>query len=346
MGPLAPLRRIAQPFGLVTPWIRIRPYTVRVKADDGSRDPPRTKAKPQHRILSTLNSALIRPSDHVDLSDRTSISVGFDTESREGESASFEYIRRGLNPHPFPPGAAGFLYYHKHPHAAPLEGSIRLRVTDDSSPSSFSHGQDLCLPSGFPWQLIMPQIACRVRYQKLGAQLVRENLATSAQLLQCIALYRNARLIHPTATLFRLDQEFPVDFSGTVHLTAVGKVRHMIRLSMIFKAHAVKGTRSVFFAPWTGSAIVRFEASTNPAHAGRRVVHLRIVKILTPVTRVQKGHSGRVLQPQEGELLTVTYYSDPPAPWGYDIDHMKTFTAVALRDLWDHSPHSTPTSPT
>ncbi|KAJ7660752.1 hypothetical protein DFH06DRAFT_1400094, partial [Mycena polygramma] len=344
--PLTPLRRIAQPFGLVTPWIRIRSYSVRVEADGGSQDPPRNKAKAQHRILSTLNSALIQPSDHVDLSDRMSISIGFEAESREGKSSSFEYVRRGLNPRPFPHGTTGFLYYHKPPHATPLEGSIRLRVTDDASPSSFSRGQDLCLPSGFPWQLILPQIACRPPYQKLGAQLVRENLATPAQLSQCLALFRNARLIHPTATLFRLDQEFPVAFSGTVHLTAVGTVRHMIRLSMIFKAHTAKRTRSVFFAPWTGFAIVRFEASTNPAHAGRRVVHLHIVKILTPVTCVQKGYSGRVLQPQEGELLTVTHYSDPPAPWGYDIDRMRTFSAVALRDLWDHSPHSIPASPT
>ncbi|KAJ7660822.1 hypothetical protein DFH06DRAFT_380232 [Mycena polygramma] len=260
LRPLTPLRRVAQPFVLVAPWIRIRLYSVRVEADDGSRDPPRTKAKAQTRILSTLNPALIQPSDHVDLSNRMSISIRFQAESR-GKSASFEYIRRGLNPRPFPRGATGFLYYHRHPHAAPLEGSIRLRVTDDARPSSFSHGQDLCLPSGFPWQLILPQIACRSPYKNLGVQLVRENLATPAQLSQCIALFHD-RLIYSSATLFRLDQEFPVAFSGTVNLTAVGEALHKIRLTGIFRVYR-KGLDKILWFPWTGSAVVRLERSAR-----------------------------------------------------------------------------------
>ncbi|KAJ7649425.1 hypothetical protein DFH06DRAFT_1475811 [Mycena polygramma] len=312
LRPLTPLRRVAQPFVLVAPWIRIRLYSVRVEADDGSRDPPRTKAKAQTRILSTLNPALIQPSDHVDLSNRMSISIRFQAESR-GKSASFEYIRRGLNPRPFPRGATGFLYYHRHPHAAPLEGSIRLRVTDDARPSSFSHGQDLCLPSGFPWQLILPQIACRSPYKNLGVQLVRENLATPAQLSQCIALFHD-RLIYPSATLFRLDQEFPVAFSGTVNLTAVGEALHKIRLTGIFRVYR-KGLDKILWFPWT--ALQSSDWSAQPEHAGRRVVHLRILKMTTPVT-LSNTRTERIVNPEEGQLL-----SKP--------------NAVALRGLWDQT---------
>ncbi|KAJ6566755.1 hypothetical protein B0H19DRAFT_713692, partial [Mycena capillaripes] len=58
---------------------------------------------------------------------------------------------------PFPPQSSGFLYYHKNPSALPMEGSVRLRVTPDKEPSSFSRGQDLLIPSGCPWQIILPQ---------------------------------------------------------------------------------------------------------------------------------------------------------------------------------------------
>jgi hypothetical protein len=60
-----------------------------------------------------------------------------------------------------------------------LEGGVRFRVASDKAPSSFDHGHDLLLPSGLPWQIILPQVAC---YKNLAAtrdQLLKEHLVTS-----------------------------------------------------------------------------------------------------------------------------------------------------------------------
>jgi hypothetical protein len=85
----------------------------------------------------------------------------------------------------------------------------------------------------------------------------------------------------------------------------------------------------------SGSAIVRFEPSTSPEYAGRRIVHLRIVKLLTPVSSVVDGNPRRfVVKPEEGEL--VAHFRDgEPHVWAYNIDDTGK-VAAALRTLWDN----------
>ncbi|KAJ7458473.1 hypothetical protein FB451DRAFT_1406245 [Mycena latifolia] len=89
------------------------------------------------------------------------------------------------------------------------------------------------------------------------------------------------------------------------------------------------------------SAIARFERSTRPEHVGRRILHLRIVKIVTPVagTVHLKTHRPRIVRPEEGQLFTVSNYGHPPEPWRFDIDNDRPGfkPAAALRALWDAS---------
>ncbi|KAF8143427.1 hypothetical protein K438DRAFT_1783727 [Mycena galopus ATCC 62051] len=87
---------------------------------------------------------------------------------------------------PFPPQSIGFLFYYRDPDAAPLEGSIRFRVVPQNTPTTFHDGHDLLLPSGRPWQITLPQIACRAQYARIRAQLLQEKLATAEQLAQCL----------------------------------------------------------------------------------------------------------------------------------------------------------------
>ncbi|KAJ7708157.1 hypothetical protein B0H17DRAFT_1031823, partial [Mycena rosella] len=106
-------------------------------------------------------------------------------------------------------------------------------------------------------------------------------------------------------------------------------------MTNLFK-NQTRGAKGYF--PWTGSGIARFERSTLSEHAGRRMLNLRIIKILQPVTCTVDARScdGRVMRPEEGQLFTVRSYGGPPEPWAYDIDK-ENKSAAALRVLWDNS---------
>ncbi|KAJ7890383.1 hypothetical protein B0H13DRAFT_2040375 [Mycena leptocephala] len=219
---------------------------------------------------------------------------------------------------PFPEHSEGFLYYHHDPHTTPLEGSIRLRVTSDRAPS-------------IPWQIIMPQLACCKTYKAIRDRLLDESLVTPAELERCRAIFANGRRLTPSLIIFRLNQEFPVNFSAYLFtLTAVGEVLHTIKIGSVFTTTL----DDVLIFPWTGSALVHFEPSTLPKYAGRRVIHMRIVKLVNPVACTVQNYKGRILRPEEGELLTISLRGGPSEPWAYDIDS-KTKLAAGLRALWD-----------
>jgi hypothetical protein len=82
-----------------------------------------------------------------------------------------------------------------------------------------------------------------------------------------------------------------------------------------------------------GPALARFEPSTSPEHAGRRVVHLRIVKLVRPVTSRIMGYSGGFPKPEEGQLLVR---DGALTPWAYDLD-IESVAATAFRVLWDNA---------
>ncbi|KAF7334988.1 hypothetical protein MVEN_02249000 [Mycena venus] len=284
------------------------------------------------RLISTLNPALLVSSDYIDLSHLSRKIIGF-PKSRRDTLAEFRYeqTRNGVCI-PFPPQTAGFLYYYRDRGAAPLEGGVRFRVTSNNTPSSFHRGHDLPSPSGIPWEINLPQIAGRSSYSRIRDQLLKENIVTPEHLAQCHAIFGDRHIISPF-TIFRLTQEFPVNFSSHIVLTVVGETLHTLKATSVFQA--VKDGKA--YLPWIGSGLARFEPSTRPEHTGRRVVHLRITKIVTPVSLGVEKYPGRVMKPEEGQLLTVSLHRRIPEPWAYDIDAKDTHIAAALRVLWDNS---------
>jgi hypothetical protein len=89
----------------------------------------------------------------------------------------------------------------------------------------------------------------------------------------------------------------------------------------------------LFIIDPSGSGVARFEPSTDPEYAGRRVVHLRITKIGNPVSITEET---TLLKPEAGQLLVRPSHSRIE-PWAYDIDASNTVAATALRALWDNS---------
>ncbi|KAJ7708103.1 hypothetical protein B0H17DRAFT_1325089 [Mycena rosella] len=329
------LRRVRRPLQIHTwPWIYTRQYSTSPEAERALQG----STAVAHRIrrkVSTLKPALITPTDYIDISRKMYFSIEFPVSK---SVRSIPYAKHHPNSSEgvhirFPDSSRGFLYYHSDSRAGPLEGSIRFRLTPNNSPSSFLSGQDLLTPSGFPWQILLAQVACRDNYAFIGEQLIHENLVTPEQLARCRAVFGG--LIYPQYTLFRLDSPFLVNFSSPVHLTVVGEHLHSVQMDTLFRDRTL-GEKGDF--PWTGSGIARFERSTLSEYAGRRVLHMRIVKLLQPVTCTMdaRGYNGRFLRPQEDQLLTVRFRGARPEPWLYDIDK-KFKPATALRVLWDNS---------
>ncbi|KAF7334982.1 hypothetical protein MVEN_02248300 [Mycena venus] len=127
-------------------------------------------------------------------------------------------------------------------------------------------------------------------------------------------------------------QKFPINFSSHIVLTVVGETLHNLKATSVFQA--VKDGKACL--PWIGSGLARFEPSTRPEHTGRRVVHLRITKIVTPVALAVERYDGRVMKP-EGQLLTVSLHRRIPELWAYEIDGKDTYIAAVLHILWDNS---------
>ncbi|KAJ7077763.1 hypothetical protein C8R44DRAFT_755041 [Mycena epipterygia] len=81
--------------------------------------------------------------DVLDASRNKSIIIRFPDSNGNGATVEYTSSEMAL---PFPRHSRGFLYYHSEPHAAPLEGSVRFRVTPDGTPLSFSRGHDSLAP--------------------------------------------------------------------------------------------------------------------------------------------------------------------------------------------------------
>ncbi|KAF8161958.1 hypothetical protein K438DRAFT_1942224 [Mycena galopus ATCC 62051] len=296
----------------------------------------RSPRMPSQHLLSTLNPDLLVAQDFMDVSRLAGVAVRFPNSPNATKGRFCYRFEKDGSRIPFPDHLTGFLYYHRHPHSAPLEGGIRFRVTPDNAPSSFHRGADLLLPSGAPWQITLPQVACRLQNERLCLQLLEEKLVTHQQISWSRKIFGtvqgNRRVIAAEHLLFRLTQEFAIKFTRELQLSVVGPTAlHDLR------CHLFRTRQRPDFFPFTGSAIARFEPSTSPEYAGRRVVHFRILKIISPVTCLADGYQGLVLKPEEGQLLVHSIHRRPPKPWSYDIDENNTVLAVALRVLWDNS---------
>ncbi|KAJ7620885.1 hypothetical protein DFH06DRAFT_1105789 [Mycena polygramma] len=287
-----------------------------------------------HQAVSTLDPALVKPKDFLNLSKRKEISLGFPRESRRTRSLLCYLLNNGRIP--FPDDCKGFMYYHTHPRAAPLEGSLRFRLIKQSGSSTFDDGADLTLPSGMPWQAILPQLT-GTGYSKIQDQLLHEGLITQTQVDRCLSIFgATGRRITASSTLFRLDQEFAVDFAGSIHLAIVGAdALHKLAFPSVFFSNMDKAR----IWPWAGTctALARWEPSTRPedVKARRRILHLRITKIIEPVRCTVTGYTGRLLRPEEGALLTMCLpWETDPEPWAVDLDsdYQNSRSLRVLRD--------------
>lgn len=133
-------------------------------------------------VIGTLDPARLQASDFYDFSGYSSVDVYPRTHAygdtkgkphrvwfRQTGSGKFQHKEH------FPSDSHGFLYYHATDVVAPSDtppsasayqksdssrkirppvGEIRLRITDDRDPASFSSGRDLLLPSGIPWHIM------------------------------------------------------------------------------------------------------------------------------------------------------------------------------------------------
>ncbi|KAJ7155279.1 hypothetical protein C8R46DRAFT_438378 [Mycena filopes] len=280
-----------------------------------------SKLEGSRTLISTLNPRLLKSSDYHNFSGRHSVAVA--PVGSSGPGTRFRYtFKKGTVP--FPENAAGFLYCHRDPHAAPLECALRFRLATSRTRTAFAKGRDLLLPTGLPWQVILPQLT-DTNHIPLADQLVREGLVTLDQIERCRAL-SGGRQLRPALTLFRLGQAFPVDFAKRPTLTFVGEDRLWPAdlLSLFYSSLDKTQMR-----PFTGSGTARFE----PARVdGERVVHLRILTITHPVTCVVPDYSGRLVEPKAGELLSVTS-GGRVTPWAYSVDR-DTMPGAAFRALW------------
>ncbi|KAJ7183959.1 hypothetical protein C8R46DRAFT_521251 [Mycena filopes] len=216
-------------------------------------------------LLSTLNPRALQPTDFLDISDwkRHPIAFEADPGGTNPRPAYGQAIGDGW--FPFPPRSRGFFYFHRGPGAAPLEGSLRFRLSPNKLPSYFGAGRDLLLPAGLPWQLILPQLL-QPPFQKVVAQLLRDNLITATQILRCREVFGTGRKIVPSSTLFRLAQEFPVDFGARPVLALVGESLHCIQLAPFSFQTGPPILKKI--NPFTGSGLARFEPVADSCTCG------------------------------------------------------------------------------
>ncbi|KAK7056048.1 hypothetical protein R3P38DRAFT_2850220, partial [Favolaschia claudopus] len=296
--------------------------------------------------ISNLNPTSLVAKDKIDISLKKQFTVRFPTSTDKPSTTDFRrheqsnplcYEFNGRQRVPFPAETSGFLYFHQPPHALPIEGSVRLRLrlrlAHSPSASSFASAPDLLCTNGAPWQMTLPQIACR-GYTTLLDHLIHQSLR----------LFGDVKQIFSHILVFRLTQEFPVNFRK-ISLVVVGEdaIQH-VAIPHLFQT-SKQGEK---WYPWAGSAIARFERSTDPQYAGRRVVHLRIVRIVgdEPVSAASgvsnsdqdaaRRKHNRVVKPEAGQLVRCLPCGSKVAkPWAYDIDEDPQSTvAVGLDMLW------------
>ncbi|KAJ7887033.1 hypothetical protein B0H14DRAFT_3430878 [Mycena olivaceomarginata] len=115
---------------------------------------------PRSRVsLSTLNYKLLRRTDFIDLSHKTSANVHFQTQTGPGSGAQIQYHMQGKERLPFPSYTRGFLYWTNEDELhSPLAGSLRFRITHSADPKSFESGRDLTRRSNRDWKIIKAQL--------------------------------------------------------------------------------------------------------------------------------------------------------------------------------------------
>ncbi|KAG6853306.1 hypothetical protein C0991_005315 [Blastosporella zonata] len=240
------------------------------------------------RIIRTLQVHLLQPCDLIDLSERRHPTITI----RDASARLFyeRHYQAG-----FPPNTRGFLYYHQTPDAF-RSGQIRFRVIPSDGPCTFSQGKDLFMESrAVPWSLPLTTLV-QPNYAPLKSLLLEEGLIDDATIR--IPPNRQQRF---SINLHSLEQPFVIDLQDmAMNFNVVTEQSFSLVHFTQFWSERRNG---VLRNPYSGRLLLRFERSTLLEHSKARILVIRVVKILEPITSVIPDYDMYFPIPQEGELL-------------------------------------------
>ncbi|THV05256.1 hypothetical protein K435DRAFT_961334 [Dendrothele bispora CBS 962.96] len=165
-------------------------------------------ARNRHRYVSTFNPARLTRSDYVDISHLKRLAIQL-----QDCTASVDYVsvREGATKRlPFPPGSAGFFYYHTSPYS-PLDGGIRFRLTSMSAKTApfnlWQDGQDLLFPNGLPWSIPLHTMISQKQHAGLVFRLFRTQLVSRSTLITCRKVFsRHSHIRWNANVVYSLNQ--------------------------------------------------------------------------------------------------------------------------------------------
>ncbi|TFK48101.1 hypothetical protein OE88DRAFT_1603962, partial [Heliocybe sulcata] len=224
----------------------------------------------------------------------------------------------------FPKGTQGFFYWHSEPGAPELMAQVRFRITESEDQATFSSGRDLCLPTGVPWSIPLLTMAPQKSYELLQSILLSEGLVTQALLKRAANATTTPRRKGAGPGLHsnfvgRFGEPFGVSLQAeavkvwitddstalSVGIQTPFRLYHSHRPPYEGERRCRRNAnaRSLPSDPPTGFALVQFERSTLPEHAGSRTVVLRIAKLIG-LRKVDIGPPPPgAPEPKEGELV-------------------------------------------
>ncbi|KAF8350354.1 hypothetical protein F5887DRAFT_1094627 [Amanita rubescens] len=256
--------------------------------------------RPPRRILSTLCSKHLKPSDCTDLSGTSQPCLTLPCGRTRISYPKINGTSR------FPPNTRGFFYYHTPPKAPPLVGELRFRCA--SNMDDFHDGKDLVLKDKFtPWSIPLYALANCVSYAKLREQLMLDNLVTQAMLdkwgtARSMVREVKYKVRRDRPVLYYITQPFVFRFNADriAFYTATKD-----EIGGCFANNPLRDNRSnksIF--PYGGSGLVRFEPLvTNPKRPEQDQVALHVLKIIEPVKALIEDYDGYLHQPTEGMLV-------------------------------------------
>ncbi len=287
------------------------------------------------RILSTLCSKRLEPSDCIDISGKLRPTLRLSCGSTY---IGYPRINASVADH-FPPNTRGFLYYHTPPKAPPLVGEVRFRCA--SNLDDFHNGKDLLLKDKFtPWSIPPYALSNHASYAKWRDQLILDNLVTQATLDKWITtkneandtLTYHSRLGPDRPVLYYITQPFVFRFNSCTFgfYTATKD-----EISRCLSHNPLKDLRHgkirfpyggelsswirIYMNSWNfraGSGLVRLEPFVHPKCPEQHQVAVRVLKIIEPVKALVDNYDGHVHQPTEGALIQRSNTRSPFATFG------------------------------
>ncbi|RPD54407.1 hypothetical protein L226DRAFT_616713 [Lentinus tigrinus ALCF2SS1-7] len=301
-------------------------------ATDGvlSDTPLARRALKSSSILRTLDPTKLTPKDHI-----TSVQWPSLRRSFELLVARYDDGYPRVTVLHDPPledsggNLAGFLYYHQPPHAPPLAGELRFRITASGDPESFPSGVDYTMEQGIPWSMPLPTIAGNQTFAPILHLLTDVDATVPHRVMELARENQytfTSGSVQASRYLYAFGQPFHLPLTRRAPVFEfVGKERVVRRRLEHITAFCIGPWRHY---PRSGSIICCFEPSPLKEHSGKRVAVIRVLRTLEhdPV-RPNPSYTGPPippeLYPREGELLMKLYHRKVKV-WAADVDAGQT----------------------